>query len=171
MVFLSCFFFHGCKKNCWCQPVCFILFILDETQTMRYGNIQRFPAQLQLSLPGEILQLSKTLTVNVRVQCQSLKIKEQGFLSTLTTLHLQQSHWEKTIGKEAESRDATEILNLLFLTVSIAIIIDLSTYESNSVSSLRDVKIQLYLMKTQMKIARENMQQKDPLIHLCADHQ
>lgn len=46
--------------------VCFILFILDETQTMRYGT-KIFPAQLQLSLPGEKLHLSKSLTVNVRV--------------------------------------------------------------------------------------------------------
>lgn len=44
----------------------------------------------------------------------------KGFLSTLGVLYLQ----TVTLGEEAESRDTAETLNLLFLTVSIAIIID-----------------------------------------------
>lgn len=69
--------------------------MLDERQTMCYG-IDILPAQLQLSLLWEKLQLSKRLTVNVRVWCQSLKFNKQSFLSTLRFLHLH-SHKKKTI--------------------------------------------------------------------------
>ncbi len=111
-VFLAFFYIAKLAFVSWCISS---HFLSDETKKIRYG-IDIFSAQLRSSLPGDKSPLSKTLAV-VLVPVRKNQRAFCVFNRNMGKIGREQRH------------STTDILNLLFISVSIAIIIYILTCE------------------------------------------